>query len=176
MHFLKIVLFVTLTMISYGIAHDQVTARVSIEYFTIGHPPLINTENPTLIAFAWGFVATWWVALPAGVIVALMARVGTWHKITWTDLRRPALIYIAATATVCVIAGIIGCIAASRGWVWLLEPMASAVPSERHTRFLANLWAHTAAYVMGVVGTLALCGWILWTRRHQTHSKSTIPQ
>ena len=168
MSVLRIVGFVTVPMIGYGIAHDQVTARVSIEYFTIGHPPLIPTENPTLIALAWGVLATWWVALPAGIIVAVVARVGGWQKLTWADLRRPAVIYILTTGIVCAIAGVIGYIAASRGWVWLLEPMASAVPVDRHTRFLANLWAHTAAYIMGVVGTLVLSGWVLITRRRQT--------
>ena len=30
--------------IVYGILHDQITARICIEYFTIGHPRLIDSE------------------------------------------------------------------------------------------------------------------------------------
>ena len=33
----------------YGIVHDQVTVRVSIEYFTLAHPPLGLGENPTVL-------------------------------------------------------------------------------------------------------------------------------
>ena len=47
----------------YGVAHDQVTARVCVEYFTIGHPRIIATESPTVLGLAWGVIATWWVGL-----------------------------------------------------------------------------------------------------------------
>jgi hypothetical protein len=60
--------------IAYGILHDQVTARVCLEYFIIGHPPLIASESPTLLAIAWGIVATWWFALPLGFALAAAAR------------------------------------------------------------------------------------------------------
>ena len=50
----------------YGIIHDQVTARVCVEYFTIGHPPIFGTDNPTLLRIGWGIVATWWVGLLFG--------------------------------------------------------------------------------------------------------------
>jgi len=50
--------------VAYGLVHDQVTVRVSLEYFTIGHPQLITTSSPTLLALFWGAAATWWVGLP----------------------------------------------------------------------------------------------------------------
>jgi hypothetical protein len=31
----------------YGIVHDQVTARVCVEYFTVGHPPVFQTNSDT---------------------------------------------------------------------------------------------------------------------------------
>ena len=35
--------------VTYGIVHDQVTARVCVEYFTIGHPSILGgTQDPTL--------------------------------------------------------------------------------------------------------------------------------
>ena len=37
---LKIVVLCIVAAIVYGILHDQVTARVCVEYFTIGHPPI----------------------------------------------------------------------------------------------------------------------------------------
>src|SRR5207245_11301598 len=76
MEFLKIVGLGVLAAVSYGIIHDQITARVCVEYFTIGHPPLIPSTSPTLLAFAWGVVATWWVGLPLAFTLSCAARRG----------------------------------------------------------------------------------------------------
>jgi hypothetical protein len=51
-----------------------VTARVCVEYFTVGHAPIFHTESPTLLAFWFGTMATWWVGLILGVLAALAAR------------------------------------------------------------------------------------------------------
>ncbi len=52
----------------YGLLHDQVTARVCVEYFTIGHPRVMASKSPTPLALYWGVVAPWWVGLPAGIL------------------------------------------------------------------------------------------------------------
>lgn len=61
MQFAGIVLFSIAAAIFYGIAHDQITARVCVEYFTIGHLPVFKTTSPTLLALGWGVLATWWL-------------------------------------------------------------------------------------------------------------------
>ena len=38
----------------YGVLHDQVTARICIEYFTIGHPRLIDSDSPTVLGLLAG--------------------------------------------------------------------------------------------------------------------------
>src|SRR5438094_10668775 len=76
MEFLKIVGLGILAAVSYGIIHDQITARVCVEYFTIGHPPLIPSTSPTLLALASGVVATWPLGLPVGFSLASAARLG----------------------------------------------------------------------------------------------------
>jgi hypothetical protein len=43
------------------------------------------------------------------------------------------------------------------GWVRLLEPLAHRVPPEKHAAFLADAFAHGAAYAAGFLG-----GVILW--------------
>ncbi|MBN1395803.1 MAG: hypothetical protein JW959_12345, partial [Pirellulales bacterium] len=65
---LKILLLCVDAAIVYGVLHDQVTARVCVEYFTVGHPPVFATDSPTLLAFGRGFIATWWVGLILGVL------------------------------------------------------------------------------------------------------------
>ncbi|HEU4754510.1 MAG TPA: hypothetical protein VFU47_15485, partial [Armatimonadota bacterium] len=69
--------------------HDQVTVRVCVEYFTVAHPPLITTDSPTLLALAWGVVATWWVGLALGVMLGLAARLGGWPRLVARELIRP---------------------------------------------------------------------------------------
>ena len=56
---LLIVLMSVAAAIAYGIAHDQVTVRICLEYFTIGHEPVFPTRNPTLLAIGWGIIAGW---------------------------------------------------------------------------------------------------------------------
>lgn len=67
MQSLSIVLMCVATAVGYGIAHDQVTARICIEYFTVGHPPVFGTDDPTLLGIGWSIIATWWVGLLLGV-------------------------------------------------------------------------------------------------------------
>jgi hypothetical protein len=38
---LKIILACVAAAIIYGILHDQITARVCVEYFTVFHPPVL---------------------------------------------------------------------------------------------------------------------------------------
>jgi hypothetical protein len=40
------------------------------------HPPVFATQSPTLLAFRWGVIATWWVGLFPGLFLALAARAG----------------------------------------------------------------------------------------------------
>ena len=64
LRYVAIVALALFAGIAYSILHDQVTARVCVEYFTVGHPRIFPTESPTLLAIGWGIVATWWFALP----------------------------------------------------------------------------------------------------------------
>ena len=97
MQFVGIVLFSIAAAVFYGIAHDQVTARVCVEYFTIGHPPVFHTTSPTLLALGWGALATWWVGLPLGIFLACASRLGAWPRLTVRDLVRPLSLESAAT-------------------------------------------------------------------------------
>jgi hypothetical protein len=51
MQTLAILVLCIISAVVYGILHDQVTARICVEYFTIGHPPVFGTESPTLLGF-----------------------------------------------------------------------------------------------------------------------------
>lgn len=152
----RIVALAIASAIVYGVLHDQVTARICVEYFTIGHPPIFATESPTLLALGWGVLATWWVGLLLGLLLAFAAPRGPRPIRTARSLRRPIAILLGVMACGALLAGGVGWFLATRGWVHLLEPLASRVPAERHTPFVADLWAHSASYLFGFVGGLVL--------------------
>jgi len=58
MQSIKIILTCVVAAILYGIVHDQITARICVEYFSVFHPAIFSTESPTLLALGWGMVAT----------------------------------------------------------------------------------------------------------------------
>ena len=161
---MRIIALTVVAAITYGILHDQVTARICIEYFTIGHPPLIPTDSPTLLAIGWGIVATWWVGLPLGVLLAAAARLGRRPKWTTRQLRRPLVIVLLCMGACAAVAGVVGGVLAIRGDVWLVPPMSARVPAERHVPFLVDLWMHSASYLAGMIGGIALT---LWTWRQR---------
>lgn len=154
MRALLIVLFCVASAVVYGVFHDQVTARVCVEYFTIGHPPVFGTESPTLLGIGWGIIATWWVGLLLGVPLAFAARAGSRPKRDVGSLVKPIGVLLAIMAVSAAVLGFLGFLLGNAGAVHLLEPLASRVPRETHSRFLADLWAHSASYFVGFVGGL----------------------
>ena len=156
MESVKITALTVAAAILYGIAHDMVTAHRCVEYFTIGHVEVVDSESPIVMALLWGVLATWWFGLIGGLILAWAARQGTHPKLTARDLIRPIATCLAVMAVASLLAGIAGHVAASRGALVLLNPLADRVPEAAHVAFLSNLWAHTAAYWVGAIAILVL--------------------
>ena len=165
MRFISIVAMAVFAGIVYGILHDQITARVCVEYFTIGHPRLIASRSPTLLALAWGVVATWWFALPLGVALASAARLGERPRLTASQLIKPVAVLLAAMGTVAFLAGTTGYVLATRhaivpdDWVFL------HIPATRQVAFIADSWAHLASYLTGFFGSIILCLYVWHSRR-----------
>jgi len=163
---LKIIGLCILAAIAYGIVHDQITARICVEYFTVFHPPILGgAKSPTVLAFGWGVIATWWVGAMLGVPLALLARAGPWPRLSASDLLpmiRTLLIVMAACAIAAGIAGY------ARGV--MPRYMAQVLPPELHRRFLADWWAHNASYGSGFVGGMVL--WIMTFLKRLRESKN----
>ncbi len=162
-----IISFCILSAVMYGIIHDQLTVRICLEYFTIGHPRIFPTESPSLIALGWGIVATWWVGLILGVILSLAARYGPWPKLPVRSLIRPIIILPFITGVVSILAGWVGRSLAENGYIYLFNPMASRVPLDKHTAFLTDLWAHSAAYITGFIGGIVIAIYVLIKRARE---------
>jgi hypothetical protein len=169
---LLILLQCVIAAVAYGIAHDQITARVCVEYFTIGHPPVFATEDPTLLAFGWGTIASWWVGLLLGIPLVLVARVGSRPQLESRELWKPIGIFLYMVAFTALIAGIIGYMLANAGLVSLVGPLATSVPQAKHAAFLADAFAHTSAYASGFLGGLLVLAWA-WRERHRRSTSSS---
>jgi len=168
---LRIIGLCILAAVLYGVAHTQETARVCVEYFTIGHPKILATESPTILWLAWGVIATWWVGLVLGAPLAFASIRGRWPRRTGRSLVQPIAILLMCMAGTSVVSGLVGYALSSNGLVVLVEPLSSRVPGERHLAFIAVGWAHWAGYVAGLVGGIVLIRRV-WRLRQEA---STVP-
>lgn len=173
MESLKILVLCVASAVLYGVAHDTITARVCVEYFTIGHPDLFGTDSPTLLALGWGVAATWWVGVGLGLPLAIIARAGRRPKLSARELVRPLAMLMAATAVVALGAGVAGYAVGQTVGTGLIAQLQPDVPETARARFLADACAHQAAYASGFVGGLALWAWAWGVRSRRGRAATT---
>jgi hypothetical protein len=171
----KILLFCVTAAITYGILQDLVTTRVCVEYFTIGHPPVFGTDDPTLLALGWGVAASWWVGLLLGLPLIVTARVGTRPPLGLAELVKPIGILMALVGISAAVAGLAGYALAEAGMERLTGFLATRVPAHKHAAFLADAYTHLVAYAVGFLGGLAVCGWVLRERGRRLQRETTHP-
>jgi len=168
--FIAIIFLSVASAVIYGILHDQITVRVCLEYFTIGHPAIFGDQSPTILAILWGTVASWWMGLFLGIILALAATIGSNPLRSARSLVRPLLNLLAVMALSAVIAGIVGFGLASSGKIGLPPGMGRYIAQDRQSLFLADAFAHEASYGVGFLGGLILAGrtWVMRSRKVKT--------
>lgn len=168
MRFLAIIGLCVAAAVIYGIVHDQVTARVCVEYFTIGHPPVFGTEDPTLLGIGWGIIATWWVGLVLGIPLAFAAQAGSRPERSLLSLIHPVVGLMIVAGICALVAGVVGWVLAREGAIFLVGDLASEVPRNRHAVFLADGFAHTTSYVAGFVGGVVVIVRVWLSRRRKS--------
>jgi hypothetical protein len=161
---LKIILVSIFAAVSYGVLHDQITARVCVEYFTIGHPPVFDTQSPALLALGWGVIATWWAGAILGFPLALVAQLGRMPRLSARELSRPIGVLLIVMACSALVSGIAGYWAARSGHLFLRGSLALEIPEARHAAFLADAAAHLASYGVGFFGGFVVWGWVVIRR------------
>lgn len=164
MEFAKIVLFSLAAAIVYGILHDQVTAHLCVEYFTIAHPPVFHTQSPFLLALGWGVLATWWVGLPLGLLLAVVARLGPVQRLALADVRPWIIRLLIAMAICALVAGVVGSYLVATGILPVPGDWAMRIPPSKQVAFSADAWAHLASYGSGILGGLVLIGYAFLRR------------
>jgi len=162
---MKIIAFSMLCAVVYGVLHDQVTAHVAVEYFTIAHPPVFPTQNPFWLAIGWGVIATWWMGLILGAILALSARLGNWPRAGLRDVSRPIVLLMAISGALAMSFGFLGWAFTEMRVPGTIGLWSSEIDPGRHSRFAFAAWAHSVSYFVGAAGGLVLCSRTLVRRR-----------
>lgn len=172
----QVVLLSILAACSYGIIHDQITARVCREYFTVAHPPLFPTSSPTLLALCWGVAATGGLGLVFGLVLALVSQAGGPPlPIPPSHLVRPILLLLMIMGSGALLAALLGYQLSQRHLLFLPPSLARAIPVRLHDRFLAVWCAHLASYLVGLTGASVLC-FRIWRARGRPAVLSLFPR
>ena len=162
--FARIVVFCIACAVGYGIVHDEITAHLCVEYFTVGHVSLPGLHDPTVLGLVWGVLATWWVGLALGVPLGILCRLGTWPRLTVREVRGPVLLLAGAVGVTSLLAGLLAYAGGRNGTLLLPYMWAARVPASHQAAYLADLWAHQNAYNVGTCGGLVVCAWA-WRER-----------
>jgi hypothetical protein len=165
MNSLKIILTSILLAIIYGIIHDLITTQICIEYFTITHPKIIESQNPVALAFLWGTIATWWVGLIFGLLIIFANKFGKSRSLQLKELFPLLLKFFLILFGFALLAGIIGYFLTEMKVIHLVDRLKNQLENVDESRFLAVGWAHGASYIIGSIGIIILSFKILSIRK-----------
>jgi hypothetical protein len=163
--FLGIIAVSVLGSILYGIGHDLVTTRICVEYFTIGHVKIIDSEDPTQLALAWGVRASWWLGLFLGLLLACAARLGQRPQRTLRSLIKPIVGLMMMMALFAFAAGVVGYMLATSGNVVLAPQLLERLPLAARVPFQICSFAHSMSYNVAFVGGGMLIAWVWISRK-----------
>ena len=171
----KITLLCIAAAVAYGIVHDQITARLCVEYFTVAHPPLIHTSSPTVLGFFWGTVASCGVGAILGVVLALVSQSEGVPPIPVSRAFRMLVSLLAITAIAAALAGVVGFELSRRSIVCIPATLVHLVPPDHHHRFMAVWFVHGASYLVGVAGGSLLI-FRVWRERGRPRVLTVFPR
>jgi len=154
LQFVLIVGMAITAAVVYGILLDLVTAHLCVEYFTIAHPRIVESENPVALALVWGVVATWWMGLLLGIPLAMACRAGKRPKQSALDVAPMVGKLLVATACCATVAGLAAYGLSTLGVLTVPTFYLKLIPTEALPRFAAVFWAHNASYAASVLGGL----------------------
>lgn len=171
----KIILLSTIAAIAYGVVHDQITARLCLEYFTIGHPPLFQTTSPTILGICWGIAATFGIGALLGVILALVSQSEGLPPVPVMRVCKLILQLLAVMAISASLAGVIGFELSRRSIIGVPADFAELLPPSQQNRFMAVWLAHAASYLVGLAGS-AFIILRIWRERGGPRVLSILPK
>src|SRR5438874_12501727 len=94
----------------YGVAHNQISYTVALEYFTkfkFRHFGFVDTPLPERVrASMVGFLASWWMGIPIGLLVGAAGFIHRGHR----QMLRVSLWSLLATVVFTLLFGLCGLI------------------------------------------------------------------
>jgi hypothetical protein len=146
----------------FGALHDQISYSVSSEYFTkfkFLQFHLLNPDIPERVrVLTVGFLATWWMGIPLGVLCGLAGVIQRSPALMWRALMFSLGIAVATTLVTAFVGLGYGWeqtqdidITAYRGW--FIPPNVTDL-----RRFLCAGYMHNAAYIGGALSIASV--WI----------------
>lgn len=160
----QVVIFSLLAAWVYGIVHDQITVRLAIEYFSVAHPPIFRTTNPTLLGFCWAIAATSGIGIALGSILALVSQSDGAAPVPLSEIRRSLLRLIGMMACASLLAGAVGFYLSRLQMISIASKFDDLIPIHKHDRFVAVWFMHLASYIAGFGGGALLC-YRVWKER-----------
>lgn len=171
----KVILLCVLAAITYGVIHDEITAHLCVEYFTVGHPPLFHTESPTVLGFCWGIAATIGIGGVLGAILAEVSQSTGQPPVPIPRLFHCLLILLATMALAACVAGLLGYELSSRSIISIPITLAYRISPGRHDQFMAVWFAHGASCLVGLTGS-AILVLRLWRERGKPRVLALVPR
>lgn len=163
------VVFCTLAAIGYGIVHDLLSTQVCLEYFTKYHPPVFPTQNPLLLALAWGVYATFWMGAILGLLLGGVAVYGRAPALPVRQIRKPLVLGLACLLAFAILSWLV--IYGIGGYaIHLAQTQGKKPPTELDRRLVSSAVAHMVSYSGSVVLAVLLSAWVVWQRRRMLPS------
>ncbi|PHN04307.1 hypothetical protein [Flavilitoribacter nigricans] len=165
----------------YGVLHDQITFTISPEYYTkfkfyqFGFVTAGDEWVPDhirLYVSLVGFLATWWVGLIIGVVLALTGLFQENAK----RMFRITLRAIVLTLLIAIVAGILGYLYSISAHD--AETIASWLPANIDDKqaFYSVGSIHNFSYLGGLIGLVIAGVWSFWKSRFKDNQQSIAPK
>lgn len=153
-----------LAVIAYAMIQDQISARLSSAYFTVGHAPISGLSDPTLLGLAWGFLGGFPGGILLGLALACCATLGSPTPVPLPTVQRLLLLMVLSMAFASVCAG--GSAAYNAGVVSISigEPWAQLIPTAEQRAFFIVACTHFGTYLGATIAGVSACSWLLWYR------------
>jgi hypothetical protein len=171
----KVIFVCVLAAITYGVVHDEITAQVCVEYFSVAHPPLFHTASPIILGLCWGIAATAGIGIVLGAMLAEVSQSEGLPPYPVLQLCHALLILAATMAVSAFLAGILGFELSRHSLISLPAAFAEVISPTRRDRFMAVWFAHCASYIAGAAGG-GLLIFRIWRRRGKPRVLSLVPR
>jgi hypothetical protein len=109
-------------------------------------------------------VATWWVGLPLGVIVAMAARHGSRPKLSAAQVGPYIFGLMLVVGALALTSGLLAYLPATRGAIALSKDWSDLLPEGAQIPFLVDAWTHGSSYFFGILGG-AITAMLIYRKR-----------